>query len=72
MSTISRFSVRSSGRDLTQVRRPAKATVKVAKASAPKASPATDDATVTHAKATEPKASPADKKATVKPSKADG
>jgi hypothetical protein len=67
LSSIQRFSVRSSGRDLTQVRRPA--AVKVQKAKAPKASPATDDrrAAVTHEQASEPKASPANKKADVKP-----
>jgi len=44
LSAITRFSVRSSGRDLTQVRRPEKP--KVQKAKAPKASPATPDASV--------------------------
>jgi hypothetical protein len=66
MSTITRFSVRSSGRDLNAVRRAAP--VKVEKVKAPKAARATDDATVTPAKATSPKASAADSKATVKPS----
>ena len=72
MGQITRFSVRSSGRDLSAVRRPAKP--KVQKASAPKATPASDDrrAEVRHEQADEPKASPADKKATVKPDKADG
>ena len=70
MSAITRFSVRSSGRDLTAVRRPAR--VKVQKVIAPRKSAATDDATVTHTKATEPKASPANAKADVKPAKGDG
>jgi hypothetical protein len=70
LSAITRFSVRSSGRDLTQVRRPA--AVKIPKLKAPKASPATDDAAVTHEKATGPKASPANAKGDVKPGGTDG
>jgi hypothetical protein len=66
LSTITRFSVRSSGRDINAVRRAT--AVKPKKLKAPKASRATADATVTHAKATSPKASEADSKATVKPS----
>lgn len=66
MSSITRFSVRSNGRDLNAVRRAA--TVKVEKVKAPKASRATDAGTVTHANPSEPRSSKADSKATVKPS----